>query len=108
LQTGRTKVVINYRVRPHAAVTVYRDLGNHPGERIIAPAVQEAFKSRGGALYGRGIDFETRHSPPRYKSTRCGKEWLGTGLVIDEFSIASFNFSKTFDEAIEAKPRLSN
>jgi len=25
------------------------------------------------------------------------------GSVIDEFSIVSFNFSKTFDEAIEAK-----
>ena len=38
-------MVINYHVRPDAAVTVYRDLGNQPGERIVVPAVHEAVKA---------------------------------------------------------------
>ena len=36
-------------------------------------------------------------------SMLCVKGMARRGLVIYEFSIVSFNFSKTFDEAIEAK-----
>jgi len=45
LQTVHTKIAINYHVRPDAVVSVYRDLGNEPGERIIIPSVQEAVKA---------------------------------------------------------------
>lgn len=45
LQTVHTKIAINYHVRPDAVVSVFRDLGNEPGERIIIPSVQEAVKA---------------------------------------------------------------
>jgi prohibitin 2 len=45
LQTVHTRVALNYHVRPDAAVTVFRDLGNEPGQRIIIPSVQEAVKA---------------------------------------------------------------
>lgn len=45
LQTVHTRVALNYHVRPEGAVSVFRDLGNEPGQRIIIPAVQEAVKA---------------------------------------------------------------
>jgi regulator of protease activity HflC (stomatin/prohibitin superfamily) len=102
LQTVKTQVVINYHVRPDAAVTVYRDLGNQPGERIIVPAVHEAVK----AVTARYTAEEliSKRAIVRNDIVDALRERMARhGLVIDEFSIVSFNFSKTFDEAIEAK-----
>jgi prohibitin 2 len=44
LQTVHTKVAINYHVRPDAVVSVFRGLGNGPGERIISPSVQRILR----------------------------------------------------------------
>ncbi len=102
LQTVKTKVVINYHVRPDAVVAVYRDLGNQPGERIIVPAVHEAVK----AVTARYTAEEliSKRAIVRNDIVDALRERMARhGLVIDEFSIVSFNFSKTFDEAIEAK-----
>lgn len=102
LQTVKTRIVINYHVKPEAAVSIYRDLGNEPGERIIVPAVHEAVK----AVTARYTAEEliSKRSIVRDDIVSALKERMARhGLVIDEFSIVSFNFSKTFDEAIEAK-----
>ncbi|MGZ7030226.1 MAG: SPFH domain-containing protein, partial [Terriglobales bacterium] len=45
LQTVHTRIALNYHVKPEGAVSVFRDLGNEPGERIIIPSVQEAVKA---------------------------------------------------------------
>lgn len=102
LQTVRTKIVINYHVRPDAVVSVYRDLGNQPGERIIVPAVQEAVKAIAARYTAE--ELISKRAIVRNDIVDALRERMARhGLVIDEFSIVSFNFSKTFDEAIEAK-----
>jgi regulator of protease activity HflC (stomatin/prohibitin superfamily) len=45
LQIVHTRVALNYHVKPEGAVSVFRDLGNEPGERMIIPSVQEAVKA---------------------------------------------------------------
>ena len=62
LQTVHTKIAINYHVLPGSVVSIYRDLGNEPGERIIIPSVQEA-ESRYRPLHCRRTDFSTFASP---------------------------------------------
>jgi regulator of protease activity HflC (stomatin/prohibitin superfamily) len=102
LQTVHTKIAINYHVRPDAAVSVYRDLGNEPGERIIVPSVQEAVK----AVTARYTAEEliTKRAQVRDDIISALRERMARhGLVVDEFSIVNFNFSRTFNEAIEAK-----
>jgi prohibitin 2 len=102
LQTVHTKIAINYHVRPDAVVSVFRDLGNEPGERIIVPSVQEAVKAVTARFTAeeliskRAIVRDDIVAALRERMTRHG-------LVVDEFSIVNFNFSKTFNEAIEAK-----
>lgn len=45
IQVVHTKIALNYHVAPKQVVSVFRDLGNEPGQRIIVPALQEAAKA---------------------------------------------------------------
>ena len=102
LQTVHTRIAINFHVRPDAAVSVYRDLGNDPGERIIVPSVQEAVKAVTARFTAE--ELITRRAQVRDEIVLALRERMARhGLMVDEFSIVNFNFSKTFNEAIEAK-----
>ncbi|MGZ3184727.1 MAG: prohibitin family protein [Telluria sp.] len=102
LQTVHTRIAINYHIRPEAAVSVFRDLGNQPGERIIVPAVQEAVKAV-TARYTAEELISKRATVRDDIVTALRERMTRHGLVVDEFSIINFNFSKTFNDAIEAK-----
>lgn len=102
LQTVHTRIAINYHVKPEAVVSVYRDLGNEPGERIIVPSVQEAVKAVTARFTAE--ELISKRAQVRDEIVLTLKERMTRhGLVVDEFSIVNFNFSKTFNEAIEAK-----
>ena len=102
LQIVHTKIAINYHVRPDAVVSVYRDLGNEPNERIIVPSVQEAVKSVTARFTAE--ELITKREQVRDEIVLNLKERMTRhGLIVDEFSIVNFNFSKTFSDAIEAK-----
>lgn len=102
LQTVHTRIAINYHIRPDAAVSVFRDLGNEPGERIIIPSVQEAVKAVTARFTAE--ELITHRAQVRNEIVEALRERMARhGLIVDEFSIVNFNFSKTFNEAIEAK-----
>ncbi len=102
LQTVHTRVALNYHVRPDGAVSVFRDLGNEPGQRIIIPAVQEAVKAVTARFTAE--ELIAKRTDVRDQIVAQLRERLARhGIVVDEFSIVNFNFSKSFNEAIEAK-----
>jgi prohibitin 2 len=102
LQTVHTKIAINYHVRPDAVVSVFRDLGNEPSERIIVPSVQEAVKAVTARFTAE--ELISRRAEVRDQIVLVLTERMTRhGLVVDEFSIINFNFSKSFNDAIEAK-----
>ncbi|WP_296952590.1 prohibitin family protein [uncultured Massilia sp.] len=102
LQTVHTRVALNYHVRPDGAVTVFRDLGNEPGPRIIIPAVQEAVKAVTARFTAE--ELVAKRTDVRDQIVAQLRERLARhGIVVDEFSIVNFNFSKSFNDAIEAK-----
>ncbi|HJV50056.1 MAG TPA: prohibitin family protein [Noviherbaspirillum sp.] len=102
LQTVHTKIALNYHVKPEAAVSVFRDLGNQPGERIIIPAVQEAVKAVTARFTAE--ELIAKRTEVRDQIVAQLRERLARhGIVVDEFSIVNFHFSKSFNDAIEAK-----
>jgi len=102
MQTVHTRVALNYHIKPEAAVSVFRDLGNQPGERIIIPAVQESVKAVTARFTAE--ELIARRTDVRDQIVAQLRERLGRhGIVVDEFSIVNFNFSKSFNDAIEAK-----
>jgi prohibitin 2 len=102
LQTVHTKIAINYHVKPEAVVSVFRDLQNDPGDRIIIPSVQEAVKAVTARFTAE--ELISRRATVRDEIVMALKERMTRhGLIVDEFSIVNFNFSKTFNDAIEQK-----
>jgi regulator of protease activity HflC (stomatin/prohibitin superfamily) len=102
LQTVHTRVALNYHVRPDGAISVFRDLGNQPGERIIIPAVQEAVKAVTARFTAE--ELIAKRTEVRDQIVAQLRERLSRhGIVVDEFSIVNFNFSKSFNDAIEGK-----
>jgi regulator of protease activity HflC (stomatin/prohibitin superfamily) len=102
LQTVHTRVALNYHVQPSSAVSVFRDLGNEPGQRIILPSVQEAVKAVTARFTAE--ELVGRRTDVRDQIIAQLRERLARhGIVVDEFSIVNFNFSRSFNDAIEAK-----
>jgi regulator of protease activity HflC (stomatin/prohibitin superfamily) len=102
LQTVHTRIALNYHVKPEAAVSVFRDLGNEPGTRIIIPSVQEAVKAVTARFTAE--ELIARRTDVRDEIVAHLRERLARhGVVVDEFSIVNFNFSRSFNDAIEAK-----
>jgi regulator of protease activity HflC (stomatin/prohibitin superfamily) len=102
LQTVHTRVALNYHVKPEAAMTVFRDLGNEPGARIIIPSVQEAVKAVTARFTAE--ELIAKRTDVRDQIVAQLRERLARhGIVVDEFSIVNFNFSRSFNDAIEAK-----
>ncbi|GAB3469138.1 prohibitin family protein [Massilia terrae] len=102
LQTVHTRVALNYHIKPESAVSVFRDLGNEPGERIIIPAVQEAVKAVTARFTAEEL-IAKRTDVRDQIITQLRERLARHGVVVDEFSIVNFNFSRSFNDAIEAK-----
>lgn len=105
MQSVQTKVAINYHLDPAQVVHVFRTIGPSveiAASRIIIPAAQEAVK----AVTAR---FTAEELISRRTEVRDGigellrVKMLRHGLVLDEFAIVDFAFSRSFAEAIESK-----
>jgi regulator of protease activity HflC (stomatin/prohibitin superfamily) len=105
LQSVHTRIAINYHLLPSATVNTFRDIGpttDVAAERIIVPATQEAVKAVTARFTAE--ELITRRTEVRDAIGVLLKEKMQRhGLVLDEFAIVNFAFSRSFAEAIEAK-----
>ncbi len=102
LQTVNTTVALNYHIDPAEASRVFQTIGQHVGDRIIVPAVSEGVKEI-AAIYT-AEELISRRPDVKEKIRGVLADRLRRfGIVVVEFSITNFDFSKSFDEAIEAK-----
>lgn len=102
LQEAHSTIAVNYHVLPSRANWVYQNLGKEYKERIIDPAVQEVVK----AITARytAVELITQRENVRYEIKKLLSERLSAyNIVVDDFSIVNFSFSKQFTQAIEAK-----
>lgn len=102
MQTVQTKVALNYHVNPLKVSQVFQNTGHEVGSRIVQPAVQESVKAI-TAQYT-ADELISKREEVKIKITNNLSERLDKfGILVDEFSITDFDFSKTFNEAIENK-----
>ncbi|HEX8987385.1 MAG TPA: prohibitin family protein [Rhodocyclaceae bacterium] len=102
LQQVHTTVALNFHVNPAEAANVFRDLGQNIGDRIIVPAVQEAVKAATAQYTAEELIAKRPEVRDRIRALLT-ERLVRHGVVVDEFSIVNFAFSKSFNEAIEAK-----
>jgi regulator of protease activity HflC (stomatin/prohibitin superfamily) len=105
LQQVHTHIAINYHLDPMHAVSAFRDIGattEVAADRIIVPAVQESVKAVTARFTAE--ELITRRTEVRDDIGGLLREKMTRhGLLLDEFAIVNFQFSKSFAEAIEAK-----
>ena len=102
LQNVTAKVALNYHLDSGRVNKLWQALGAEYKVRIIDPAIQEAVK----AVTAKYTAEELITKRPQVKddvklalTERLNKEFI----IVDEFSIVNFDFSASFNQAIEAK-----
>src|SRR3989344_2335756 len=102
LQQVQATIALNFHLRGENAVDVYQNIGIEYKERIIAPAMQEAFKAT-TARYTASDLIGKREAVKNlaYKELKGRLEKYN--IIVDDFNIVNFKFSDEFNQAIEQK-----
>jgi len=102
LQEVKTTIALNYHLDAKQAAAVYRQIGPQYKTRIVDPAIQEAFKFTTAQFTAE--ELITQREVVKQRAREFLRERLGTfNVLVDELNIVSFEFAKSFNDAIEAK-----
>lgn len=104
LQTIHTTVALNFHLNPAQVAATFRDIGDLEavGDRIILPSSQEAVKAITAQYTAEELIAKRQEVRDRIRKF-LEERLVRHGILVDEFSITNFDFSKSFNEAIEAK-----
>lgn len=102
LQIISTVMATNYHLIPEAVDEVYQKIGAAFEDKVIQPAVQEVIKSV-TAKYTAEELIVKRGEVKSAIRTELAERLLVFNIKVVEVSVADFNFSKTFNDAIESK-----
>lgn len=102
LQEVKSTIALNYHLDAKRAPQVYREIGPQYKTRIIDPVIQEAFKFTTAQFNAE--ELITQREAVKNRARDFLRERLGTsGVIVDELNIVTFEFSRAFNDAIEAK-----
>lgn len=102
LQTVNSTIALNFHLKEDKVNNIWQDVGKDYKEKIIDPAIQETVKAQTAKFTAE--ELITKRDLVREDIKKSLSEKLSPiGIVVDELNIVNFQFSKTFDEAIEAK-----
>ncbi|HSI20215.1 MAG TPA: prohibitin family protein [Verrucomicrobiae bacterium] len=102
LQEIRSTIALNYHLDRGRISEIYQTIGIDFSDKVIAPAIQEAFKATTASYTA--SDLLTKRTEVKEASKKILEERLGKrGIVVDDMSIVNFDFSAEFNKAIEAK-----
>lgn len=102
LQIVSTKIAVNYHITPERAPEIYQELSIAYQDRIIQPAVQEVVKASTAQFTAE--ELITRRPEVKDKIKELLQDRLAErGINVEEISITNFDFSQSFNDAIEAK-----
>lgn len=102
LQEVQATVALNFHLRGQNAVDVYQNIGVDYKERIIAPAIQEAFKATSAQFTASEL-IGKREAVKTLAYSELKKRLEKYNIVVDDFNIVNFKFSNDFNAAIEQK-----
>lgn len=102
LQQVQATIALNFHLRGQNAVDVYQNIGVEYKERIIGPAMQEAFKAATAQFTA--SDLIGKREAVKNQTFQELKDRLEKyNIVVDDFNTVNFKFSDEFDVAIEQK-----
>lgn len=102
LQVIHADITVNYAMLPDRAVEVYRLLRHDALARVIRPAIEEAVKA-GTAEFKAEDLIQHRESVKSRIENILRLRLDAKGFTLDTVSITDFDFSRSFNDSIEAK-----
>jgi len=102
LQNVSTKITINYRLDPLKVNKIYQTLKHEYSDKVIAPAIQE-FLKKTTAQYTAEELITKREVVKDDLRKSLGENLKINNIILLDIFITDFAFSKSFNEAIEAK-----
>lgn len=101
-QTVTVGVQINWRPDETAMADLFRNYGMSYADKIINPAIQEAFKSE--VAKHKVTDLVAQRPQMSSATKRIVGEWMARHhLILVEMAVADIDFSDKYDQAIENK-----
>jgi regulator of protease activity HflC (stomatin/prohibitin superfamily) len=102
LQAVKSVIALNYHLDATQASTVYQEIGIFYKERVIDPAIQEAFKSATAQFTAEEL-ITKRTEVKNLAQSTLSEQLKRSHVIVDDLNIVNFDFSEAFNEAIEAK-----
>ena len=102
LQEVKAEIALNFHLDGERAVDVYQNIGTEYKERIIAPAMQEAFKAT-TAQFNASDLIGKREAVKKIAYTELKTRLKKYNIIVDDFNIVNFDFSPDFNQSIEDK-----
>ncbi|MTI79530.1 MAG: prohibitin family protein [Firmicutes bacterium] len=102
MQTVTTVIALNYRLEPNGTAKLFQEIGLDYDNRVIDPAVQEAVKAVTARYTAEDLIVKRPVVSAEMKELLTSK-LVPYHIIVDNFNIVDFRFSKAFEQAIEAK-----
>lgn len=102
LQVVTTKVAINYHLDPLKVNKIYQKLRQEYSERIVAPTIEEFIKKTTAKFTAEEL-ITKRENVKEDLRLSITQSLNSNSIIVEDMFITDFQFSKQFDEAIEAK-----
>lgn len=102
IQNVSAKIALNFHIDGAQANNLFQEVGLDYENKIIQPAIQESVKATTAKFTAQELIEERPRVKDEIKTFL--KERLQTwNVIVDEFSIANFDFSDAFENAVEQK-----
>lgn len=102
LQTVNAKLAINYHVSPESVPSIYKDIGLDYSNRVIQPLEQEIVKATTATFSAEELITKREEVRDEMKTSLTDR-LRPRGIIVEEVSIVNFDFSESFNAAIENK-----
>jgi regulator of protease activity HflC (stomatin/prohibitin superfamily) len=102
LQTVTALIAVNYRLDGQYASTVYQTIGENYQQIVVAPSIQNAFKSATATYTAENL-IKLREQVRLDAETELQKQLEPYHIIVENFNIINFDFSPEYNASIEAK-----
>jgi len=102
LQTITALIAVNYRLDGQYASTVYQSIGESYQQIVVAPSIQNAFKSATATYTAENL-IKFREQVRGDAETELQKQLAPYHIIVENFNIINFDFSPEYNASIEAK-----
>jgi len=102
LQTVTAIIAVNYHLDGQYASAVYQSIGKYYQQIVVAPAIQNAFKSATARYTAENL-IKLREQVRRDAEEELQKQLEPYHIVVENFNIINFDFSPEYNASIEAK-----